>query len=683
MKIDNFFAELKRRNVYRIAVAYAVVAWLLIQAASIFFPAFDAPPWVMRIFIIAISFGFPVALIFSWAFEFTSDGLKLESQIAPNQSSTQHTGRKIVAFTIAIAVVAAGLFVYQIVRSTSTIAPRSSEAATAISAKSIAVLPFENLSSDKENAYFVEGIQDEIITRLANLRELKVISRTSTTKFKNRQDNLKMVAAELGVANILEGRVQKLANEAHINVQLIKASTDEHLWAQSYDRTLEHSFAVEGEVAQRIADALKLTLAPAQMEKLNELPSQSPQAYDLFLRGEYEYHQAVTASSGSSALARQAATYYEQAVQADPQFSLAYASLARAQLAAYRLATYETGTRDDAAAAKARPNIDRSFQLIPDLALAHLALGEWYLWKELDLSQATKEFQRAIESDPHLTDAFSRIAVVYLRLDKPEKAIEELKAALIFDPRNVILYRTLGAAYRSSGQPKLALESFERAVALEPTDVLEILNAALMYVEQGDLDQAQRLLDTYPADRRTDWIYLEDKLHLLFLQRDYRGMQELLQKVPPNIFPTNWTRFVKEGQAARGLGQTEAALAFFEQARSALTAELQKNPGNKEMMGNLAYVDAHLHRDEAISEAKKVVELTTKEDASEMRSVQVQLGQVYALLGRGDEAIETLEEVLASPAARGLNVGEIEIDPDWDSVRSDPRFQKLCQQKRK
>ena len=187
----NFFAELKRRNVYKVAVAYAVVAWLLIQAASIFLPAFDAPPWVMKIFIIVIIFGFPVALIFSWAFEITPEGIKLESEIEPNKSIKRRTGRKIVAMTIALAVVAAGLFVYQLVRSKSTITPRSASAARTEAAalrppnKSIAVLPFDNLSRDPDNAYFCEGVQDEILTRLAKVADLKVISRTSTQHFKS------------------------------------------------------------------------------------------------------------------------------------------------------------------------------------------------------------------------------------------------------------------------------------------------------------------------------------------------------------------------------------------------------------------------------------------------------------------------------------------------------------------
>src|SRR6266550_4465226 len=239
-----FFAELKRRNVYKVAVAYAVVAWLLIQAASILFPAFDAPPWVMKIFIIVIIFGFPVALIFSWAFEITPEGIKLESEIEPNKSIARRTGRKIVAVTIALAVVAAGLFVYQLVRPVGTSlrdvpkteVGRLGEPSLPVREKSIAVMPFDNLSRDPDNAYFCEGVQDEILTRLAKIADLKVISRTSTQRFNSAPSDLRDIAKQLGVMHILEGSVQKANDQVRVNVQLINAMKDAHLWAETYDR---------------------------------------------------------------------------------------------------------------------------------------------------------------------------------------------------------------------------------------------------------------------------------------------------------------------------------------------------------------------------------------------------------------------------------------------------------------
>src|SRR3979411_2890556 len=322
MKIDNFFAELKRRNVYKVAVAYAVVAWLLLQAASIFLPAFDAPPWVMKIFIIVVIFGFPVALIFSWAFEITPEGIKLESEIEQSKSIARRSGRKIVAVTIALAVVAGGLFVYQLVRTRSTITPRQSEAATAAPNKSIAVLPFDNLSRDPDNAYFCEGVQDEILTRLAKVADLKVISRTSTQHFKSTPDNLPQIAKQLGVAHILEGSVQKASEQRRVNVQLINAMTDAHLWADTFDRKLIDIFSVESEIAKTIADTLQAKITGSEKNSIAKAPTANPEAYELYLKGRFFWNKRTGGDL------RKSIEYLKQAIAKDPNYALAYAALA-------------------------------------------------------------------------------------------------------------------------------------------------------------------------------------------------------------------------------------------------------------------------------------------------------------------------------------------------------------------
>src|SRR6266478_2304805 len=286
----SFFAELKRRNVYKVAVAYAVVAWLLIQVATQVFPFFEIPNWAVRLVVLLLILGFPVALILSWAFEITPEGIKRESEIAPNESITRHTGRKIVGITVVLAVIAAGMLAFQLLRSRSPAKQTSSTTALAASTdthvpeKSIAVLPFDNLSDEKSNAYFAEGIQDEILTRLSKIAALKVISRSSTQKYKSAPDNLREVGRQLGVANLLEGSVQKIANAVHVNVQLIRAATDEHLWAESYNRKLDDVFGVEGEVASAIADQLNAKLSGAEKQEVAARPTNNPEAYDAYLR---------------------------------------------------------------------------------------------------------------------------------------------------------------------------------------------------------------------------------------------------------------------------------------------------------------------------------------------------------------------------------------------------------------
>src|SRR5438874_2462215 len=269
MSERNFFAELKRRNVYKVAVAYAVVAWLLIQAASIILPSFEAPAWVMKVLIAALAIGCPIAVVLAWAFEITPQGIVRAEEVAPNESITKHTGHKLIGITVVLAVIAAGLFAYQFLRSKSaatttpsiTSAPTSAPASTPTSEKSIAVLPFENLSDDKQNAFFTDGVQDEILTALAKLADLKVISRTSVMQYRNAAErNLREIGQRLGVAHVLEGSVQRVGNKVRVNAQLIDARNDAHLWAQSYDRDLADVFAIQSEIAEAIAQQLQAHL---------------------------------------------------------------------------------------------------------------------------------------------------------------------------------------------------------------------------------------------------------------------------------------------------------------------------------------------------------------------------------------------------------------------------------------
>src|SRR5882757_796467 len=295
MSNRNFFAELKRRNVYKVAVAYAVVAWLLIQAASNFFPAFDAPSWVMKIFIIVIIFGFPVALIFSWAFEITPEGIKLESEIEPNKSIKRRTGRKIVAITIALAVVAAGLFVYQMVgrdrwarRSNVETAesgrPPAAAGSLRIPNKSIAVLPFVNMSADKNDEYLSDGMTEELLNVLTKVKSLHVPGRSSSFAFKGRidEDIFRKVGEQLHVNAVLEGSVRKAGDKLRITAQLINVADGFHLWSDTYDRDMKDILAVQSDVARRVVEALQVKLGVEEARALTKKPTENPEAHRLY-----------------------------------------------------------------------------------------------------------------------------------------------------------------------------------------------------------------------------------------------------------------------------------------------------------------------------------------------------------------------------------------------------------------
>ncbi|MEP6686541.1 MAG: FlgO family outer membrane protein, partial [Verrucomicrobiota bacterium] len=285
MKTDNFFAELKRRNVYKVAVAYAVVAWLLIQIATQVFPFFDIPNWAVRVVVLLLALGFPVALVLAWAFEITPEGIRRESEIAPHESMTHRTGRKIIGITIALAAIAVGLFLFQHLKPGLTGVSAPSANPTAIPVKSIAVLPFENLSEEKQNAFFADGVQDEILTNLARIADLKVISRTSVMQYKTgAARNLREIGQQLGVAHLLEGSVQRAANKIRVNAQLIDARTDAHLWAQTYDRDFADVFAIQSEIAKAIAEQLQARLSPSEKAAIEKPPTTDLAAFDLYTR---------------------------------------------------------------------------------------------------------------------------------------------------------------------------------------------------------------------------------------------------------------------------------------------------------------------------------------------------------------------------------------------------------------
>ena len=466
MSERNFFAELKRRNVYKVAVAYAVVAWLLIQAASILFPTFEAPVWAMKVFVVAVVLGFPAALILSWAFEITSKGIKRAEDVLPTESITPHTGRKIVAVTAALGVLAASLLAFELLRSKSTISADvspgdSRNAAAEISDKSIAVLPFENLSSDKENAYFAEGIQDEVLTRLAKIAALKVISRTSTQKYRSAPDNLREVRKQLGVANLLEGSVQKIANTVHVNVQLIRVATDEHLWAESYDRKLDNVFGVEGEVAMAVAEALKAKLTGAEQHTVGQRSTNNPQAYDAYLRG-----LAYSLRPGYSPVDNLAAIkYFGAAVKLDPNFALAWAWLGRENALGYfnNLEKNLPSLRDAAQQAA-----NKAVELQPELGEAYLGQGYWQYYCERNYVSAVALFEKSGKLLPNNSLAPHALALVCRRLGEWQRSLDYFRNAVQMDPRDTALLTDQAEILDMLRQYPAALKVYDQVLDILP-----------------------------------------------------------------------------------------------------------------------------------------------------------------------------------------------------------------------
>jgi TolB-like protein/Tfp pilus assembly protein PilF len=520
VKIDKFFAELKRRNVYKVAVAYVVVGWLLIQAASIFFPAFDAPPWVMRVFIIVIIFGFPVALIFSWAFEITPEGIKLESEIDSNKSVTQHTGRKIVAVTIALAIVAAGLFVYQLVRSKSS--TQDLTPSTTITNKSIAVLPFDNLSDDKSNAYFTEGVQDEILTRLAKVSDLKVIARTSTQRFKSAPENLPDIARQLGVANLLEGSVQKVGDQVRVNVQLINAMTNAHLWADIYDRKLTDIFAVESDIAKSITDTLRAKLSSSAEHVLASRPTENPEAHELYLKGRYFWNRRTGANL------QKAADYFQQAIEKDPRYALAFSGLADCHVLLPAYADLGSNPRDELP--KALEAARKAVELDDTLCEAHTSRAR-ALASDLQLPAAMSEFKRAIELNPNYATAHQWFGECLQSQGHLEEALAEVKRAQELDPLSLIINTVLGFAFDTVGKSDEAIAQLHKTIEIDPNFVNALGQLGNVLEHRGRLKEAIVEYEKCFNSGSSDPIDLADLAAAYFLAGRTAEAQQLWDKL--------------------------------------------------------------------------------------------------------------------------------------------------------
>src|SRR6266540_4526746 len=389
MNARSFFSELKRRRVYNVAVAYVVAAWLLVQVATQVFPFFNIPNWVVRLVVLLTIVGFPVSLVCAWAFEMTPEGIKLEGDV--DRRVTRKTGRKLTALIVIVAAVAAGVTVFRFLHSQQGMeAAKQRPLAVAIESKSIAVLPFENRSEDKANAYFAEGIQDEILVRLAKIADLKVISRTSTQKYKSAPNNLREIAQQLGVTSVLEGSVQKAADQVRISVQLVNALNDSHIWAETYDRKLIDVFQVESDVAQKIANSLEAKLTGREKKEISRIGTTNPEAYDAFLRALAVLHAQGPENE------KKLVEFAGRAVALDPNYAEAWAMLGIAE--AQKYFDFE---RTDAQLTRARTAAETALRLAPEMADAHGALGMFYYYCLQDYDRALTELNIARERAPN------------------------------------------------------------------------------------------------------------------------------------------------------------------------------------------------------------------------------------------------------------------------------------------
>jgi len=676
----SFFAELKRRNVYKVAVAYAVVGWLLVQVATQVFPFFEIPNWAVRLIVLAIVIGFPIALVIAWAFELTPEGLKRTEDVdlATQTRTRTHAWIYIV---IVGALLSISLFFFG--RFT---ASTKQSGTTEVPEKSIAVLPFENRSEDKANAYFADGIQDEILTRLAKIADLKVISRTSTQHYKSAPENLSEIARQLGVAHIVEGSVQKSGDSVRVNVQLIKAANDSHLWADTFDRKLTDIFSVESEVAKAIADQLRAKLTGQEEQVIAAKPTDNPEAYDAYLRG--LAYSLKTSFTPANALGAQ--KYLKEAVRLDPKFALAWALLSYTDAVGYRTATLQPTV---ALREEARQAAETALTLQPNLGEAVHAKGYYHYSCLKDYDAAERYFEQARPLLPNSSRIPESLAYVERRRGQWDKSENYFNEAERLDPRNVTMLGQHAGSYINRRRFPEATRKVDQILNIIPDDVDTIAQKASIAQLEGDLPRAAALLALLhpPAD---DTGALETQVYQAILERNPGPMisrlKEVLAKPDPALgYFIGELRFWL-GWAQEVAGDHAAAQASWRQARSELEPFLKEQPENWILIGDLALANMGL-RDKAAAFAfveKGMAVVPIEKDALDGVGPIEILARVAAQMGEPDRAIATLQKLLSIPYEGPLasNVpltpALLRLDPMFDPLRSDPRFQKLCEEKK-
>lgn len=695
--MSSFFRELKQRRVYRVAIGYAIAGWLAIQIAATVLPAFHAPEFVLPVLIILFGIGFPVALVLAWAFDVTPSGLEKtpEENGKLAARNTRHAWLLALAGAAIAGIAIGSYWIWHPWRSSPRMASHAtpsdgrtsslstSSALAAIPEKSIAVLPFESLSEDKANAYFATGIQDEVLTRLAKISGLKVISRTSTLQYQSRPGNLAEIAKQLGVAHVLEGTVQKLGDQVRVNVQLINAADDSHLWADTYDRKLTDIFAVESEIAKSIAEALRAKLSGGEVQAIAIRPTENAEAYDAYLRGLAAEAQRMhdLYSHGK------AAGFYERAVQLDPSFAIAWALLARADSIVFASPEEPTPARRDAA----KRALEMAQKLQPDSGETLLALAEYQFRVLHDAPAAADTYRRVRSLLPGSSEVPAALARIARERAQWDEAIGYYEQALVLDPRNPELLADAAFHYADLRKFDAAHKLLDRALEVKPNDPVLMAAKAGCYQAEGKITEAARFQP--PIDPATSSIILfDEKLKQLWLERKPAEATRLLElRFAQRQFGSELEKGVYRELAAfacRFAGDDACAKANAEQARDILLPLCREQAENDfaatsisrayAILGdnNLAYAEAE--------RAKRLLQASG--DGVRAPSTDENLAIIDTLLGNNARAISTLAHLLQIPYTSQfyetpITPALLRLDPMWDPLRADLAFRKLYEEK--
>ena len=662
--MTGFFEELKRRKVYRVAIAYVVGSWALAQGLAQVLPVFDIPNSAVRGVIALLLVGFPIALVLAWMFDITPTGIQRTSAVGAQPPPRSRRRRNVIFLAAGGAAIsiAAGLFLL----------PRA--VAHKVD-KSIAVLPFENLSDDQGNAYFADGIQDDVLTNLSKISDLRVISRTSVMQYRGRPTNLRDIGKALGVSNILEGSVRRSGNRVRVNVQLIDANTDEHVWANDYDRDVTDVFAIQSDLAREIANALQAKLSPEEKSQMTRKPTENGEAYLAFVQAhnlscEIENHEKL----------KQGEQLYQRAMELDPNFALALARYSQLESWLAREGDRTSERRD-----KARSLAERALQLQPDLPEAHLALGFTYYYGDNNYDAALREFEIAQRGLPNESEVYLAIGAIQRRQGKWAESTANLEKAASLNPKDTWPLQNLVHNYRMMRNFDAANKTIDRGLELKPQALgLWDLKLQLAISEKGDLsvvEQGLEKLKSMPLGNEERLKVIEEQAFLLLLQRKYQQILQMAETVPDDQFtaiPGSLAgKYFAVGIAQKLLGDAAAARSSFLKAKSIFEGQLKEKSENPDLHVQLAKVLAWLgERDMAIAEAQRAADLRPESrDAFQGPEITEQVAQVYAILGDNARAIELLDGLLNRPS--DVTVQNLRVNPAWDPIRNDPGFQAL------
>jgi len=666
--MSSFFSELQQRKVYRVAAAYIVAAGFLIQIASATFPAWELPNWSLRLVIVLLLIGFPIALVLAWAYDITPQGI----QSSPKTPGA-HRRRNLILLIVTAVIVSAsaGFFLW----------PR---AVSYKIDKSVAVLPFQNLSSDPENAYFADGIQEEVLTRLGKIADLKVISRASTQQYQSKPGNLAEIAKQLGVANILEGSVQKAADQVRVNVHLVNVQTGSQLWAETYDRKLSDIFVIESEIAKGIVESLQAKLTGREEQALAAKPTNNPEAYDAYLRG-----LAFEARSNYSSDALfKAIDFYGLAVRLDPNFALAWARLSGAHALLYFNRGDATAARRDAA----KEALENAQKLQPNAPETLLFVGYYQYWVLRDYELAKTTFGHVSKMLPANGEVLYALGAIARREGLWDESVAYWERGLALDPRNTALLIEVAWTYAALRQFPSALKLYDRALDILPDELSLMALKASIYQAEGNLQEAAKLLVQVNAQTNSD-AAVRIKLTQFRLERN---QTEAIRFVQPRQAQLHSASGIDKGIKQNGLalmhrvaGDTAQAKAFAEQARNTLEPLSKDQPDNAFIAAALAVAYAILdEKESALNEAQRAMTLVpSSKDRLSGPGFEENLALVEMIIGENSRAISTLTRLLQTPYGGWLynpapiTPALLRLDPIWDPLRADPAFQKLCEEK--